>query len=223
MRVATARQQSAPPTPVGNDVRGRDEEPARKRFARVLVEADFASKVERRRADGADPATAERRDRRRARRDRAPPGRRAPRRSDPDGRLGRRLERVAAPRADRWRSGIVLDDELERRSCPPLPAMLAGQLSVPTALGRQIAPRPLSHREKQILALVMAGLHQSGDRRQALSGREHGQDAPLVGLPQARRAFAVGSGDQDHGPGEWLRSHDSRARQVTVSLPASGP
>jgi DNA-binding CsgD family transcriptional regulator len=35
--------------------------------------------------------------------------------------------------------------------------MLAGQLTVPTALGRQLAPRPLSHREKQILALVMAG------------------------------------------------------------------
>lgn len=54
-------------------------------------------------------------------------------------------------------SGIVLDDELERTLVPTARAMLAGQLTVPTALGRQIAPRPLSHREKQILALVMAG------------------------------------------------------------------
>jgi DNA-binding NarL/FixJ family response regulator len=29
---------------------------------------------------------------------------------------------------------------------------------VPTALGRHIAPRPLSHREKEILALVVLGL-----------------------------------------------------------------
>ncbi len=54
-------------------------------------------------------------------------------------------------------SGIVLDDDLERTLVPTARAMLAGQLTVPTALGRQIAPRPLSHREKQILALVMAG------------------------------------------------------------------
>jgi DNA-binding NarL/FixJ family response regulator len=54
-------------------------------------------------------------------------------------------------------SGIVLDDDLERTLVPTARAMLAGQLTVPTALGRQLAPRPLSHREKQILALVMAG------------------------------------------------------------------
>jgi DNA-binding NarL/FixJ family response regulator len=53
--------------------------------------------------------------------------------------------------------GIVLDDELERTLVPTASAILAGQLTVPTALGRQIAPRPLSHREKQILALVMLG------------------------------------------------------------------
>jgi DNA-binding NarL/FixJ family response regulator len=54
-------------------------------------------------------------------------------------------------------SGIVLDDDLERTFVPTARAVLAGQLTVPTALGRQIAPRPLSHREKQILALVMLG------------------------------------------------------------------
>lgn len=54
-------------------------------------------------------------------------------------------------------SGIVFDDELERTLVPTARAMLAGQLTVPSALGRQIAPRPLSYREKQILALVVAG------------------------------------------------------------------
>jgi DNA-binding NarL/FixJ family response regulator len=54
-------------------------------------------------------------------------------------------------------TGIVLDDDLERTLVPTARATLAGQLAVPTTLGRQIAPRPLSHREKQILALVMLG------------------------------------------------------------------
>ena len=54
-------------------------------------------------------------------------------------------------------TGIVLDDKLERTLVPTAFATLAGQLVVPAALGRHIAPRPLSHRERQILALVMRG------------------------------------------------------------------
>jgi DNA-binding NarL/FixJ family response regulator len=54
-------------------------------------------------------------------------------------------------------TGIVLEDDVPRALVPTARALLAGQLSVPTALGRQIAPRPLSHREKQILALVVLG------------------------------------------------------------------
>lgn len=54
--------------------------------------------------------------------------------------------------------GIILDDDVDRALVPTARAMLAGQLTVPFALGRQIAPRPLSHREKEIVALVMLGL-----------------------------------------------------------------
>jgi DNA-binding NarL/FixJ family response regulator len=54
-------------------------------------------------------------------------------------------------------TGIVLEDDLDRALVPTARATLVGQLTVPTVLGRQIAPRPLSHREKQILALVMLG------------------------------------------------------------------
>lgn len=53
--------------------------------------------------------------------------------------------------------GIVFDAELECALVPTARAVLAGQLTVPPVLGRQIAPRPLSHREKEILALVMLG------------------------------------------------------------------
>jgi DNA-binding NarL/FixJ family response regulator len=55
-------------------------------------------------------------------------------------------------------AGIVLDDELEPALVATARATLAGQLAVPRALGRQIAPRPLSYREKEIIALVVRGL-----------------------------------------------------------------
>jgi DNA-binding NarL/FixJ family response regulator len=55
-------------------------------------------------------------------------------------------------------AGIVLDRDVDRALAPTVRAILAGQLTVPSALGRQIAPQPLSHREKQVLALVVKGL-----------------------------------------------------------------
>jgi DNA-binding NarL/FixJ family response regulator len=55
-------------------------------------------------------------------------------------------------------TGIVLGTELARTLGPTAVAVLAGQLAVPASLSAQIAPRPLSHREKQILGLVTRGL-----------------------------------------------------------------
>jgi DNA-binding NarL/FixJ family response regulator len=63
------------------------------------------------------------------------------------------LRRVLAAGA----RSITLDRDLEHALVPSLRAMLAGQLAVPAALTRQLAPRPLSHREKQILGLVVRG------------------------------------------------------------------
>jgi DNA-binding NarL/FixJ family response regulator len=54
-------------------------------------------------------------------------------------------------------AGILLDDDVDRALVATSRALLAGQLSVPSVLSRQIAPRPLSYREKQILALVVRG------------------------------------------------------------------
>jgi DNA-binding NarL/FixJ family response regulator len=54
-------------------------------------------------------------------------------------------------------TGIILDVDVDRALVPTARAMLAGQLAVPTVLSRQIAPQPLSHREKQILAMVVLG------------------------------------------------------------------
>lgn len=55
-------------------------------------------------------------------------------------------------------TGIVIDSELKQALGATARAVAAGQLVVPRSLSGQIAPRPLSHREKQILSLVMRGL-----------------------------------------------------------------
>ncbi|MDA0166928.1 response regulator transcription factor [Solirubrobacter ginsenosidimutans] len=54
-------------------------------------------------------------------------------------------------------SGIVIDGQLDEALVPTACAIIAGQLVVPPALVRQLAPRALSFREKQILALVVRG------------------------------------------------------------------
>jgi DNA-binding NarL/FixJ family response regulator len=54
--------------------------------------------------------------------------------------------------------GIVFDDQLHETLVPTVKAVLAGQLAVPLALRRGLAPQALSHREKQIMSLVVAGL-----------------------------------------------------------------
>jgi DNA-binding NarL/FixJ family response regulator len=55
-------------------------------------------------------------------------------------------------------AGIVLEDDVAHALAGTALAVAAGQLVVPNALTRQIAPRPLSHREKEILGLVVLGL-----------------------------------------------------------------
>jgi DNA-binding NarL/FixJ family response regulator len=55
-------------------------------------------------------------------------------------------------------SGIVLDGTVDVALVPTANAVVAGQIAVPCALRSQIAPRPLSYREKQVLGLVVLGL-----------------------------------------------------------------
>jgi DNA-binding NarL/FixJ family response regulator len=54
-------------------------------------------------------------------------------------------------------TGIVLEDDLETALAPSCRAAMAGQLVVPSMMVRQIAPRPLSHREREVLALLVEG------------------------------------------------------------------
>jgi DNA-binding NarL/FixJ family response regulator len=55
-------------------------------------------------------------------------------------------------------AGVVVEEDIERALVPAARAILAGQLTIPIAFMQQIAPRPLSHREKQILSLVVLGM-----------------------------------------------------------------
>jgi DNA-binding NarL/FixJ family response regulator len=54
-------------------------------------------------------------------------------------------------------SGLVLEDRLADTLAPTVRAVAAGQLAVPPALRRQLAPRALSHREQEVLAHVVLG------------------------------------------------------------------
>jgi two-component system nitrate/nitrite response regulator NarP len=53
--------------------------------------------------------------------------------------------------------GIVRECDLDAGLVPTARAVTAGQLAVPKAMRRQIAPRALSYREKQILGYVVRG------------------------------------------------------------------
>ena len=55
-------------------------------------------------------------------------------------------------------TGIVLDDTVDEALVATAAAVLAGQLAVPGILARQIAPQPLSHREREVIDLVVLGL-----------------------------------------------------------------
>jgi DNA-binding NarL/FixJ family response regulator len=55
-------------------------------------------------------------------------------------------------------SGIVHAGDVDAALGATARALAAGQLAVPQGLASQIAPRPLSHRERQILSLVVRGL-----------------------------------------------------------------
>jgi DNA-binding NarL/FixJ family response regulator len=54
-------------------------------------------------------------------------------------------------------TGIVFDGDIERALVPTARAVAAGQLTVPLALRQQVAQRPLSYREKEILSCVVRG------------------------------------------------------------------
>lgn len=71
----------------------------------------------------------------------------------PDDASGAQLRRVLQAGV----AGLVLDEALDRSLVQTVTAVLAGQLSVPLSSRKHVAPKALSHREKQILGLVVMG------------------------------------------------------------------
>jgi DNA-binding NarL/FixJ family response regulator len=72
---------------------------------------------------------------------------------------------LGRPESDRLLSadidGLVLTDEIERALVPALESVLADQLCVPSNARRVLAGPVFSHREKQVLSLLLAGLTNS--------------------------------------------------------------
>jgi DNA-binding NarL/FixJ family response regulator len=69
--------------------------------------------------------------------------------------IGRRstLERFLAEGID----GLVLREQLATTLCPTIRAVAAGQLCVPATIRQAVEKRPLSLREREVLALVVMG------------------------------------------------------------------
>jgi DNA-binding NarL/FixJ family response regulator len=69
--------------------------------------------------------------------------------------IGRRstLERFLAEGVD----GLVLREQLGTTLCPTVRAVAAGQLCVPATIRQAVEKRPLSLREREVLALVVMG------------------------------------------------------------------
>jgi DNA-binding NarL/FixJ family response regulator len=58
--------------------------------------------------------------------------------------------------------GLIVEDELERTLAPAVAAVLAGQVCVPSGARAALAGPVFSHREKQVLRLLLSGLTNSG-------------------------------------------------------------
>ncbi len=115
---------------------------------------------------------------------------------------------------------FVFESNLELTLAATVRAVASGQSVVPRKVRGSLERPALSHRERQVLALVAGGPHQRPDRQAALSLGEHDQEPPLFRLRQARRPLALGgrgavprarAGDQ---PGSYRdRRADGRPRR----------
>ena len=86
--------------------------------------------------------------------------------------------------------GLVLDDELADTLVPTVRAVLAGQLVMPPALRRHLAPDALSHREKQVIGLAAAGARTARSPPSCTSPRARSRPTSPPPSASSRRAPA---------------------------------
>ncbi len=113
-------------------------------------------------------------------------------------------------------SAFVAEVQLESTLAVATRSALAGQVSLPRELHRCAVRPAFSHREKQVLALVVRGL---GNRQIAgapLPLREHGQEPPGLRLPEAGRALPQG------GRHRAARPRRGSRRKHSLRTPGSG-
>jgi DNA-binding NarL/FixJ family response regulator len=124
--------------------------------------------------------------------------------------------------------GLIVEDELEHSLAPALAAVLAGQLCVPSDARAALAGPVFSHREKQVLRLLLAELTNS-----EIAGELYLSESTVKShLSSSFRKLGVSSRaevlrrardcDPDQDPSSWLSSKPgsasnslrSRARNV---------
>jgi DNA-binding NarL/FixJ family response regulator len=119
--------------------------------------------------------------------------------------------------------GLVLREQLETALCPTIRAVASGQLCVPAAIRQSVERRPLSLREREVLALVVMGQSNGQIARRLqlaestvkshlvstfakLGVRSRAEAAEVVSDPQRMLATGVVGLSNDAGDGENGRS-----------------
>jgi DNA-binding NarL/FixJ family response regulator len=142
----------------------------------------------------------------------------------PDGATGVQLRKALRAGA----SGIVLDTDVDRALAPTVVAVAAGQLTVPAAMRRRLAPRALSHREKEILGLVVRGLtnRQIADELFLAEStvKTHLSSAfgKLDARSRAEAAALILDPEEGYGPGILTLVPDDERDQAAIAVAAGG-
>ena len=113
-------------------------------------------------------------------------------------------------------SAFVAEARLESTLAVATRSALSGQVSLPRELHRCAVRPAFSHREKQVLALVVRGLGNRQIARPPLPFRKHRQEPPRLGLPEAGRALPQGGG---HGA---ARPRGGPRREHPLRTPGPG-
>jgi DNA-binding NarL/FixJ family response regulator len=108
--------------------------------------------------------------------------------------------------------GVVLESQLERNLGLVVRSVCAGQVSVPRSLRYAVEPLSLSHRQKQVLALVAAGMTNAQiARRLSLS-----EDTVKTHLSSAFKRLGVRS--RREAAGVVFSSDDGLRQSVMMAL-----
>ena len=107
--------------------------------------------------------------------------------------------------------GVVFEKDLESTLGPVTQSVLVGQISLPRRFHRCVVKPVFSHREKEVLTMVVQGLAKRQISDPPVSGGEHGQEPPFP-PPSKRSACAHGRRRPR------LRTHPQEGLEAVLSI-----